>query len=200
MIEQTDLDGLRDAILSTVNEGAQVVGADAINAMSMAGNATYVLRVPNGGTPGTPGAAAVQRLTDRVNNSTAKLCSPSGKLCADGISTREETQAPATTASTTAATTTSTSSGGSSGASAPEDENLLIYYIIAGVGGALLLVCCIVIICVVRKRSNKPKAADPAMDYLDENSHTSQRPAEPASRADLMIEFVSDLTSSSDSQ
>jgi hypothetical protein len=193
---------LRDSILAIANSGMQIVQTNSSTFTEQ--NATYVLEVPNSAMEGSVGALAVQRLTDRINMPADKLCSPNKTLCADSIATRELTPPPTPvpvdeTTMTTAAETQQTSTN--KAAATPETDPNLIYYIIGGVGGAVLLLCCVIVICVLRNRKSKPKSADPTSDYLDENSHVSARHETvetPPSRADLMIEFVSDLTSSSD--
>lgn len=196
MIQQADLDGLRDAIAAALNGDGAVIDSSAIQATTEGAKATYVANVPDGSKSGTPAASGVMRLTTQVNSAT-KLCSPSMALCADMLMVRD--LEPTTT---TVATTTTTKGGSTAAITSPgdgEDELPYWYWIIAGVGGFLLLCCIVIVIVVICRRNKKPKSADPTMDYLDEKQHQPPPPpAEPASRADLMIEFVSDLTSSAD--
>ena len=201
VVQAAEVDGLRDSILAIANNGTQIVLTN--NSTFTEQNATYVLEVPSSAMEGSVGALAVQRLKDRINMPDDKLCSPNKTLCADSVTTRDltppPTPAPIDLTTTTVADTQKTTTD--KVAATPETDPNLIYYIIGGVGGAVLLLCCIIVICVLRNRKSKPKSADPTSDYLDENSHVSARhePVEtPPSRADLMIEFVSDLTSSSD--
>jgi hypothetical protein len=195
-IEESDLNGLRDSIVAAINGDGAVIDNAAVTSSTQGATATYVVNVPDGSKTGTPAADGVARLRTQVEGP-PKMCSPSMALCADSIMVRD--LEPATTTSTAASTTTSGGATTGDSVAAPStDDMLLIYYIIAGVGGFLLLCCIVIIIVVVCRRQKKPKSADPTMDYLDEKQVTTPPPAEPASRADLMIEFVSDLTSSAD--
>jgi hypothetical protein len=83
--------------------------------------------------------------------------------------------------------------------------SLLLSTLFCDLDNKTQVLCCIVVIiicCIVRSRNSQPKSADPAIDYLADTPSEKVVALPPPidsqlpSRADLLVEFVEDISSS----
>ena len=153
-------------------------------------------------------AAGVSAVQARLDDSDAgPLCG--GNLCLDSVTSTDVVAPPMST--TGGAVVTTVGSGDDTSAAAVEDGDAIVaglddttlYIIIGAVGGCLLVTCLIVgCVCILRSGKDSP-AADPTMDFLDEDDPPpppeDDRNSMLPSRADLMVEYVQDLSSTESS-